>query len=52
MTYEEVCSVFDSSPFTESEDSVILSNDEINRARRNTREARKKATGCGCDAPS
>lgn len=45
MTYEEVCDLFDSSPFSEPDDSVVLSNDEINRARRNKREARKKATG-------
>lgn len=48
MSYDEVCELFDSgSPFHDDEpiDSVILSNDEINRARRNKREARKKASG-------
>lgn len=35
MSYEEVCGLFDSTTPTESEDAVILSNDEINRARRN-----------------
>lgn len=45
MTYEEVCELFDSTTTAESGDSVILSNDEINRARRNKREVRKKATG-------
>ena len=42
MTYEEVCELFDSTTTAESGDSVILSNDEINRARRNKREVRKK----------
>ena len=41
MTYEEVCELFDSTTTAESGDSVILSNDEINRARRNKREVRK-----------
>lgn len=45
MSYEEVCELFDSSMPTNNEDSVILSNDEINRARRNKREMKKKASG-------
>lgn len=45
MSYEEVCELFDSTMPTNTGDSVILSNDEINRARRNKREMRKKATG-------
>lgn len=45
MAYEEVCELFDSTTTAELGDSVILSNDEINRARRNKREVRKKATG-------
>ena len=42
MSYEEVCDLFDSIMQTKPMDSVILSNDEINRARRNKREAKKK----------
>lgn len=45
MSYEEVCELFDSSMPTNNEDSVILSNDEINRARRNKREMKKKVSG-------
>ena len=45
MSYEEVCELFDSAIPTEPGSEVILSNDEINRARRNKREARKKAVG-------
>lgn len=45
MSFEEVCDLFDSSMPVENGDSVVLSNDEINRARRNKREHRKKASG-------
>lgn len=42
MSYEEVCDLFYGTMQTKPMDSVILSNDEINRARRNKREAKKK----------
>ena len=42
MSFEEVCDLFDGTMQTKPMDSVILSNDEINRARRNKREAKKK----------
>ncbi len=45
MSYEEVCELFDSTMPTDTGDSVILSNDEINRGRRNKREMQKKAAG-------
>lgn len=45
MSYEEVCELFDNTNPTETGDAVVLSNDEINRARRNKREVRKKAAG-------
>lgn len=45
MSYEEVCDLFDSSMPVENGGSVVLSNDEINRARRNKREHRKKVSG-------
>lgn len=45
MSYDEVCELFDSSMPVENGDSVILTNDEINRGRRNKREQRKKAPG-------
>lgn len=45
MSFEEVCDLFDSTMQTKPMDSVILSNDEINRARRNKREAKKKVNG-------
>lgn len=45
MSYEEVSELFDSSLQTEIGDSVILSNDEINRARRNKRKAKQNTAG-------
>jgi hypothetical protein len=45
MSFEEVCDLFDSHVPTEPGEQVILSNDEINRARRNKRAAQKKAAG-------
>lgn len=45
MSYEEVCELFDSATPVQDGSSVILSNDEINRGRRNKREVRKKASG-------
>lgn len=45
MSYKDICELFDGSMFTDNGGSVILSNDEINRARRNKREMRKKAIG-------
>lgn len=45
MSYEEVCELFDSTTPVQDGSSVILSNDEINRGRRNKREVRKKASG-------
>lgn len=45
MSYEEVCALFDSGLPTEPGDEVILTKSEINRGRRNKREAQKKAAG-------
>lgn len=45
MSYQEVIDLFDCNTPVEDGQSVILSNDEINRARRNKREAKKKAAG-------
>lgn len=43
MTYEEVMELFECTAPTEPGQEVILSNDEINRAQRNKRVAKKKA---------
>lgn len=45
MSYEEVCELFDSDAQIDPKTSVILSNDEINRGRRNKREVNKKLKG-------
>ena len=45
MSYEEVLELFDSGIPTEPGEAVILSNDEINRAKRNKRNANKKKAG-------
>lgn len=45
MTYDEMKALFDNGVPTEPGHEVILSNDEINRARRKKRAAQKKAPG-------
>lgn len=45
MSYDEMKAVFESGIPTEPGQEVILSNDEINRARRKKRAAQKKAPG-------
>lgn len=42
MSFEQVCSLFETGAETPPNDRVVLSQDEIEDARRNKREARKK----------
>lgn len=45
MSFDEVCELFDGKIASDPGDSVVLSNDEINRARRNKRKAKQNESG-------